>query len=491
MSYDKNGNILSLDRFGQEVSGQPIKIDVLTYTYDGNRLLSVADGTNNPDGFNDQNSTGNDYAYDTMGNLKIDKNKNIERINYNHLNLPVEVFFDTGKISYTYDATGTRLAKKVEPKSSAAVTTDYLGGFQYENNDLQFFFQPEGYVKKDENAYLYVFQYKDHLGNVRLSYADCNNDGVIQPASEILEENNYYPFGLKHQGYNELANANRSEQAEKYQYNGKEWNDALGLNIYEMDLRQYDPAIGRWTVQDPVIHHNFSPYSAFDNNPVYWADPSGADAVPITVMDLFNATENGSNASFEFSNGRMISANLAGELASFISEQLQAMYEMQPLEGTEYEGSKGNAYGGGNGGGDPIKKYVSSLDGTKINYLLAENVGIAGSFQIKGGLVVDVYGEITTLTVGVTGRTLAKNVGEINWGATIEIFSGEKLISRHLIQRRNESYLVTTGYDYIGYLQTNFNNISDLNIRVNINYIFNNYGQRAASSTYTKHFYYD
>jgi len=40
----------------------------------------------------------------------------------------------------------------------------------------------------------------------------------------------------------------------------------------------YDPALARWMVQDPVIHHNKSPYNAFDNNPVYFADPSGADA---------------------------------------------------------------------------------------------------------------------------------------------------------------------------------------------------------------------
>src|SRR5690554_4814390 len=53
LTYDKNGNILNLDRFGQEELGQPIQIDELTYTYDGNRLLKVADGTNNPDGFKD------------------------------------------------------------------------------------------------------------------------------------------------------------------------------------------------------------------------------------------------------------------------------------------------------------------------------------------------------------------------------------------------------------------------------------------------------
>src|SRR5690606_8600371 len=166
LSYDKNGNILNLERYGQEVAGQPIQIDELTYTYDGNRLLKVADATNNPDGFKDGTNPGNDYTYDTMGNMLTDKNKNITAIKYNHLNAPKEVVFNTGKISYTYDAAGTLLAKKVEPTSGTTVTTEYLGGFQYENNDLQFFFQPEGYVKKDENTYLYVFQYKDHLGNV-------------------------------------------------------------------------------------------------------------------------------------------------------------------------------------------------------------------------------------------------------------------------------------------------------------------------------------
>lgn len=43
-----------------------------------------------------------------------------------------------------------------------------------------------------------------------------------------------------------------------------------------MDMRQYDPAIARWVVQDPVIHHDMSPYNAYNCNPVFWADPSGA-----------------------------------------------------------------------------------------------------------------------------------------------------------------------------------------------------------------------
>lgn len=49
--------------------------------------------------------------------------------------------------------------------------------------------------------------------------------------------------------------------------------------MYAMDMRQYDPAIGRWVVQDPVVHLSVSPYVAFDNNPAIFSDPSGADSV--------------------------------------------------------------------------------------------------------------------------------------------------------------------------------------------------------------------
>jgi len=34
------------------------------------------------------------------------------------------------------------------------------------------------------------------LGNNRLVYADLDGNGIINPATEIVEENNYYPFGL-------------------------------------------------------------------------------------------------------------------------------------------------------------------------------------------------------------------------------------------------------------------------------------------------------
>ncbi|WP_277632959.1 DUF6443 domain-containing protein [Avrilella dinanensis] len=293
LTYDKNGNILSLDRYGQEELGQPIQIDELTYTYDGNRLLKVADATNNPDGFKDGSNTGNDYTYDTMGNLKTDQNKGITSVKYNHLNLPTEVVFNTGKISYTYDAIGTRVGKKVEPTSGTTVTTDYLDGFQYENFQLKFFHQPEGFVEyKLVNSgslsyytYIYHYIYKDHLGNNRLTYADLDGDGEVTPG-EIIEENNYYPFGLRHKGYNELATENPS--GFKYKFGGKELNDELGFEVYDFGARNYDPALGRWMNIDPLAEEmrRFSPYNYAFNNPIVFIDPDGMKPLNFNPDDL-------------------------------------------------------------------------------------------------------------------------------------------------------------------------------------------------------------
>ena len=136
-----------------------------------------------------------------------DDNKNIRSISYNHLNLPTQIVFQRGadfpSISYLYTATGKKIAKTVDYASRNRITytVDYLDGFQYESGKLLFFPTAEGYVKYTvgvQNPFDYVFNYTDHLGNIRLSYG-------INPASGLLkkmEENNYYPFGLKHGSYN-------------------------------------------------------------------------------------------------------------------------------------------------------------------------------------------------------------------------------------------------------------------------------------------------
>src|SRR5690554_3511020 len=111
-----------------------------------------------------------------------------------------------------------------------------------------------------------------------------------------------------------------------------------------MDMRQLDPAIGRWVVQDPVIHHDYSPYSAFDNNPVYWSDPSGADA--IQIGDDFHFSGDDAIKFFEEYLNRLNQKESTEETVS-------NMYEFE-TERDEIDTSGGGG-GDGNGGGIPTK----------------------------------------------------------------------------------------------------------------------------------------
>ena len=186
-----------------------------------------------------------------------DKNKGIQAngITYNHLNLPVEVKFDDNdskKITYIYDATGTKLQKTVVEPGPSSMTTDYAGNYIYESGSLQFFSHPEGYIEpKDANdlslGYDHIYQYKDHLGNIRLSYKDVS--ATSTPSLEIQEENNYYPFGLKHKGYNDNQSAARDHN---YGFQEQEENEELGLNWHSYKYRNYDAAIGRFFNVDPL-----------------------------------------------------------------------------------------------------------------------------------------------------------------------------------------------------------------------------------------------
>jgi hypothetical protein len=64
----------------------------------------------------------------------------------------------------------------------------------------------------------------------------------------------------------------------RYSINGQEKESELNENITSALFWEYDSRIGRrWNV-DPVVKEYESPYLCFSGNPIFFADPSGADA---------------------------------------------------------------------------------------------------------------------------------------------------------------------------------------------------------------------
>ena len=185
INYDYNGNILTMHQRGPgTLNGGPltmVDMDKMSYAYAPatNQLQTVTESntgvvSSGPD-FKDGNTSGNDYQYDQNGNLTIDRNKAINsNILYSHLDKPIHIAVDgKGSIDYVYDALGNKLQKKVTPVSGNKITTDYIGGFVYEDNKLQYMIHEEGRCRPQLNsaASVPVFDYdyflKDHLGNVR------------------------------------------------------------------------------------------------------------------------------------------------------------------------------------------------------------------------------------------------------------------------------------------------------------------------------------
>ena len=321
LSYDKNGNIQTLLRNGDmDTDGMQFvnPIDNLTYLYDHNnknQLLRVFDATANPIGFKDDTNglsinqdidENPDYAYDANGNMTKDDNKGITNITYNHLNLPVIIYFaGDNKITYLYNASGQKLSKTVL-QAGAVTTTDYLGGFQYKNAVLQFFPHAEGYVNATEEMvfmggtsyrFNYVFNYTDHLGNIRLSYSLDPSTNVLK----IIEENHYYPFGLKHTGYNSdqmmyVKEASVLKIKPKpalfktsynYKYQGQERQDELGLNWDSFKWRNYDYAIGRFMSIDPLSEKYAyqSTYAFAENKVISHIELEGLEGLHHTIVD--------------------------------------------------------------------------------------------------------------------------------------------------------------------------------------------------------------
>ena len=313
-AYDKNGNIKTLQRYGQLSVSTYGLLDNLTYTLTGNQLNRVDDSSTAPaygvnTSFVNGTSAAGEYAYDANGNLTKDLNKGIAKITYNVLNLPsVVTFSDASTITYTYTADGTKL-RTVHKIGNTTTTTDYCGNVIYENGTQKLLLTEEGYVNLT-GTQQYHYYLKDHQGNNRV---------VINQGGTVEETNHYYPFG----------GLFASTNTQPYKYNGKELDTKKGLNWYDYGARHYDAAIGRFTTVDVMAekHYEVHPYAYCGNSPVVRIDPDGNDWRVQTRYDretdkiVYQITVNA--VIYNNSNNQNIDMK---QLASSITQQVNAAY---------------------------------------------------------------------------------------------------------------------------------------------------------------------
>ncbi len=185
------------------------------------------------------------------------------------LNLPTRVQSYTYKsqtINYIYDAAGIKLQKTLGLNGT---TTDYIGNFIYEDDELKYILTGNGRIVIDGKKSNYQYFIKDHLGNTRVTF---------DASGKVLQEESYYPFGMVMNGFNYIDQSLvDNDTKNKYLYNGKELQDDLGLDWYDYGARFYDAQIGRWHVIDNLSEklYSLSPYNYVGNNPIIFIDPDG------------------------------------------------------------------------------------------------------------------------------------------------------------------------------------------------------------------------
>jgi RHS repeat-associated protein len=285
VKYDNNGNILLMQRNGaigvNPSTGSPLfgAMDNLNYYYEGNKLLAVEDIINNSavqpgalhfaddanaNPFKDADPSTYDYLYSANGSMITDRNRGIDNIKYNLLNLPGTITFTNGdKIEITYLPDGTKLTQVVT-LSGSVNQTDYVEDMVYENNNLKYVFHEEGKIVYNGGNFDYQYDIKDQIGSVRLTFGKGGNALAM-----VIQHDAFYPFGMRLGAINYVAG-----MESPYMFNGKEWVMQGGLNMYDYGWRMYDPTIGRWHCPDP-LDQQWSQYVFCGNNPIVHVDGDG------------------------------------------------------------------------------------------------------------------------------------------------------------------------------------------------------------------------
>jgi RHS repeat-associated protein len=264
ITYDLQGNILSLTRYGltntltaavtereygvvnQIVNTQ--KGHVVEETQNENSLWpTYGSQTYLPNG------TFDDNCFDYNGNTIYDDARETE-FTYNHLNLATKICNPSDTMYIQYDAAGNKIRQ-----ISGGDTLYFVGSAIYKNSQLSYLSLPEGYYS--DGQYFSVIH--DYLGSVRL-VLDANGNNV-------QEVNHYGPWGV------EYGLSDEPFGVQPFKHQGKERMDITGFSLHNHGARFADNVMGRWTTRDPLEEKDYwnGAYVYCGNNPVRYIDPDG------------------------------------------------------------------------------------------------------------------------------------------------------------------------------------------------------------------------
>lgn len=146
-----------------------------------------------------------------------------------------------------------------------------VNGFQASRNASFRAYMGDPGLPSEPPIWISEWNVSDHLGNLRLTYSDLDDNGSIDATTEVLQTAEYYPFGLK------KTTSSKNSFDNLYGYNGIEEVNDFGLGVNMATFRTLDPALGRWWSVDPETEqlNGLSPYNSMGNNPILNADPEG------------------------------------------------------------------------------------------------------------------------------------------------------------------------------------------------------------------------
>jgi RHS repeat-associated protein len=297
-TYDKNGNIKSLKRYGETSAGISQLNDNLSYLYAANTnlLQSVGDAIN-PTVDNTVFSSA--FQYDLTGNISQDggADQNITWTPSGKLDFRTRTSNPSEVYEYLYDAMGNvaRMKAPVSPIYTYYIR-DATGNIIaiYENDVLgnpiavkeRYIYGLEKLATlKGENAVdvagiitsypLMDYEFHDHLGNVKVVWSQ--NSTPTTP--DVRSYFNYYAFG------GTQKDRSFSPSYGRFSFNGKLTQKAfptVGLSnsgLLDFGARWYRSDYGRWFSVDPLAAKfpHESPYIYCSNNPIIYVDADGKE----------------------------------------------------------------------------------------------------------------------------------------------------------------------------------------------------------------------